>query len=312
MIRYFLTRILGLVVTLLALSLVVFALMHSIPGGPFDLEGGDKGIAVPEAVRREILKDAGLDKPLPVQYVNYIWRALHLDFGYSFVRPTETVTQLIGRTWKISFQLGLITFVVSVISGVLLGIWAALHQNTLIDYITTTLAVAGTIFPNFVVAVVLIMIFAILFHWLPTSGWDGPKYWIMPVIAYSLLPMSQIARFTRSSMIEVIQEDYIRTGRAKGLRERELVIRHILRNALIPIVTILGPIFADVITGSFFIESIFRIPGLGRFFTGSILARDYPMIMGTTLLLAAVLSLVNLLTDLIYGVIDPRIRLVRE
>lgn len=309
--RYIYTRFLGLFVTLLALSVVVFALMHSIPGGPFDLTGGDKGIAVPEAVRQEILKKNGLDKPLVTQYFMYLWNAVHLDFGSSFSRPTETVAELIGRTWSISIQLGLVTFVVSVIGGLLLGITAALRQNTLVDYITTTLAVAGTIFPNFVVAVVLILVFAIVFHWLPTSGWNGPKYWVLPVISYSLLPMSQIARFTRSSMIEVMGEDYIRTGRAKGLPERLLILRHILRNALIPIVTILGPIFADVLTGSFFIETIFRIPGLGRFFTSSIMARDYPMIMGTTLLLAALLALVNLLTDLLYGLIDPRIRLLQ-
>jgi peptide/nickel transport system permease protein len=307
--RYIFARFLGLFATLLVLSLVVFALMHSIPGGPFDLEGGDKGVSVPEAIRKEILKNAGLDKPLPVQYVTYVWHALHLDFGYSFVRPTETVTELIGRTWEVSAQLGLATFFFALISGIFLGLWAALHQNTWVDYVTTTLSVAGTVFPNFVVGIVLVMIFGVLLHWLPTNGWEGPRYWIMPVTAYALLPMSMIARFTRSSVIEVMGEDYVRTARAKGLREEMVIIRHVFRNALIPIITILGPIFADVLTGSFFIESIFRIPGLGKFFTSSILGRDYPMIMGTTLLVAALLSLVNLATDVVYVSIDPRIRL---
>jgi peptide/nickel transport system permease protein len=307
--RYIFTRLIGLFLTLFALSIAVFLLMHSIPGGPFNLEGGDKGVAVPEAIRKEILKNSGLDKPLHIQYVNYVWRALHLDFGVSFIRPTETVIELIGRTWKVSAQLGLVTIFFAVVVGMSLGIWAALHQNTWVDYITTTLAVAGNVFPNFVVGIVLVMIFGVLLQWLPTSGWDGPKHWVMPVIAYSLLPMSQIARFTRSSVIEVMNEDYIRTARGKGAREHQVITTHILRNALIPVVTVLGPLFADVITGSFFIESIFRIPGLGNFFTSSILSRDYPMIMGTTLLLAALLSLINLITDLVYGAIDPRIRI---
>jgi len=307
--RYIFSRIIGLLVTLLGLSLAVFLLMHSIPGGPFNLEGGDKGIAMPEAIRKEILKNAGLDKPLPIQYVNYVWRAMHLDFGVSFIRPTETVTELIGRTWMVSAQLGVVTLLFAVIIGMSLGVWAALHQNSWIDYSATTLAVAGSVFPNFVIGIVLVMVFGVLLKWLPTNGWDGPRYWIMPVVAYSLLPISQIARFTRSSVLEVMGEDYVRTARAKGLPEKLVILKHILRNALIPVVTILGPLFADVITGSFFIESIFRIPGLGLFFTSSILARDYPMIMGTTLLLAGLLSVINLITDLIYVAIDPRIRL---
>jgi peptide/nickel transport system permease protein len=307
--RYILTRLLGLLGTLLVLSVLVFILMHSIPGGPFDLEGGDKGVSVPEAIRKEILKNAGLDKPLPEQYGIYLWNALHLDFGYSFARPTETVTELIGRTWKISAQLGIATFLMALMIGVTLGIWAAIHQNTWVDYVTTTLSVTGTVFPNFVVAIVLVMLFGVLLRWLPTSGWGGPRFWVLPVVAYSLLPMSMIARFTRSSMIEILGEDYVRTARAKGLIERLVVVRHVFRNALIPIVTILGPIFADVMTGSFYIETIFRIPGLGKFFTSSALGRDYPMIMGTTLLMAGMFALVNLITDLLYVAINPRIRL---
>jgi ABC-type dipeptide/oligopeptide/nickel transport system permease component len=299
---------LGLIVTLFFLSLAVFLLMHSIPGGPFDLEGGDRGIPMPEAVRKEILAQAGLDKPVHIQYINYVWRAIQFDFGRSFARPNETVTELIGRTWKVSMQLGLATFILALVVGLIMGMWAALHQNTWIDYITTTLSVGGTVFPNFVVAVVLVVVFGVLLKWLPTSGWEGPKYWIMPVIAYSLLPMSQVARFTRSSMIEVLGEDYVRTARAKGLSEQIVVVRHCLKNALIPIITILGPIFADVITGSFYIETIFRIPGLGYYFTSSIFARDYTMIMGTTLLLAVLFSMVNLITDILYTAIDPRIK----
>lgn len=308
MARYIFLRILGLIGTLLVLSLVVFLLMHAIPGGPFDLSGGDKGITLPDAVRQEILKSAGLDKPLPLQYANYVWRAFHFDFGYSFYKPSETVNEIISRTWKVSAQLGIITFFFAAVTGITLGIISGFNQNTIIDYFTTTLAVIGTVFPNFVVAVILVVIFSVFLRWLPSGGWGEPKNWIMPVIAYSLLPMSQIARYTRTSVIEVLNQDYIRTAIAKGSSKGVLIKDHILRNAMIPILTILGPIFADVLTGSFFIETIFRIPGLGRYFTSSITARDYPMILGTTLLVAAMMSLVNLLTDILYAIFDPRIR----
>jgi ABC-type dipeptide/oligopeptide/nickel transport system permease component len=312
MVRYILTRSLGLLLTLLLLSLVVFLLMHAIPGGPFDLEGGDKGVAVPKAVREAILAKYGLDQPLYVQYFKFLWRALHFDFGMSFSRPTETVTALIGRTWAVSFKLGMTAFLIALVLGLVLGVVAALYRNSWVDYVVTTIAVGGTVFPNFVVAVVLVSVFAVWLHWLPTSGWDGWRYWIMPVAAFSLLPMAHVARITRSSCLEVLREDYIRTARAKGLPGRVLVIHHMLRNAIIPIVTVLGQIFADVITGSFFIETIFRIPGLGRYFTTSIFERDYPMIMATALLLALLFGLINLLSDIIYAAADPRVRLGGE
>lgn len=309
MAKYIISRILGLLATLLVLSLVVFILMHSIPGGPFDLSGGDKGIALPDAVRQEILKNAGLDKPLPIQYLKYVWNALHFDFGTSFYKPTMTVNQIIGQNWGVSIQLGLLTFIGSSILGILLGILSGFNQNTAIDYITSVISVIGVVIPNFVVAIVLVMVFSVILRWLPTGGWNGPKTWIMPVIAYSLQPMSQIARYTRTSVIDVIGEDYIRTAKAKGLPDRIMIYKHVLRNALIPILTILGPILADVLTGSFYIESIFRIPGLGRYFTTSVNQRDYPMILGTTLLVAALMAIVNLITDVLYGIVDPRIRM---
>ncbi len=210
---------------------------------------------------------------------------------------------------KVSIQLGLATFLLAMILGVTIGIIAAIYQNQWIDYVTTTVAVGGTVFPNFVVAVVLLFIFGVYLRWLPTNGWGGFEYWIMPIIAYSLLPMSYIARFTRSSMIEQLNEDYVRTARSKGLKENRVILRHILRNALIPIITVLGQIFAEVITGSFFIEVIFRVPGLGRYFTTSILERDYPMIMATTLLLGALVGIINLISDIMYAAADPRVRL---
>ena len=307
--RYIFVRSCGLLVTLFILSIIVFTLMHAIPGGPFDLEGGDKGIPVPKVVRQEILKKYNLDGPLYSQYYHYMNRAVRLDFGRSFSRPSETVMGLIARTWWVSFQLGLATFLVALVVGMGLGIAAALHRNRWIDYVSTTFAVGGTVFPNFVVAVILLVIFGVYLQWLPTNGWGGFKFWIMPLVAYSLLPMSQVARFTRTSMIEVLDDDFVRTARSKGLSERLVVTRHVLRNALIPILTLLGQVFADVTTGSFFIETIFRIPGLGRYFTTSIMQRDYPMIMATTLLLGALFGIINLITDVLYAFADPRIRL---
>jgi len=307
--RYILARLVGLVAVLLALSIVVFGLMHAIPGGPFDM-GESKAIPLPDAVRQEILKAYGLDKPLYVQYASYMWRALHFDFGVSFAGP-ETVAQLIGRTWKVSVQLGLMTFALSLAAGLSLGIWAALHQNSWVDYLTTLLAVSGAVFPNYVIGLGLLILLAVAFRWLPTGGWDNPRCYIMPVLAYAATPTAYIARYTRSAIVDALNQDYVRTARSKGLHERMIVLRHVLRNGLIPLLTILGPIIADLITGSLFIETIFRIPGLGRYFTTSILARDYPMIMGTTLLLAALMSVINLLTDILYVMVDPRVRLGR-
>jgi len=309
MLRYVINRLIGLIVTLLVLSVIVFVLMHATPGGPFDLEGGDKGVPLPDAVRQEILKKYELDKPLTIQYLNYMKRAMQFDFGRSFARPSETVAGLIGRTWKVSLQLGVATFALALILGITMGIIAALHKNTLIDYFTTTLAVSGTVFPNFVIGIILIIIFGVYLRWLPTNGWGSFKYWIMPMTAYALLPMSQIARYTRSSVLEILNEDYKRTARSKGLRRRIVIMRHIMRNALIPVITVSGLLFSDVITGSFFIETIFRIPGLGRYFTSSIMDRDYPMIMATALLLGALFGVVNLISDLLYAVADPRVRL---
>jgi ABC-type dipeptide/oligopeptide/nickel transport system permease component len=198
---------------------------------------------------------------------------------------------------------------VALVIGVSLGMLAALHQNSWLDYAATLLAVSGTVFPNFVVGLALVVVFAVFLRWLPAGGWSGPKYWILPLAAYSLAPTAYLSRYTRSAMVEAMNQDYVTTARSKGLPERLVLVRHVLRNALVPILTVVGPIIADVFTGSLFIETIFRVPGLGRFFTGSVFGRDYPMIMATTLLLAALMSVINLITDIMYVWADPRIRL---
>lgn len=305
MLAYILRRLLALLFVLWLVTLVAFALMHSIPGGPFD----EAKMPLPPAAKANILAKYGLDKPLYIQYFNYMGNALRGDFGLSFQTAGESVIGLIGRTWRVSFVLGGSTVVIALSLGMLLGIIAAVRQNTIIDYGVTLFATFGMIVPNFVVSIWLILLFAVQLKWLPLGGWGNWQQMIMPMIALGIGPLGIAARYTRASLVETLSADYMRTARAKGLSDRVAVMRHALKNALIPIVTVLGPRIPDLITGTIFVESIFRVPGLGKYFVSSVLSRDYPMIMAIMLLTAAVWGLVYLLTDLLYIVLDPRIRL---
>lgn len=310
MARYLVGRIIGLIVVFVIVSIVAFLLMHSIPGGPFD---EDKA-PLPPAAKANILRKYGLDRPLYEQYARYMWNAVRGDFGISFQSPTESVISLIGRTWPVSIQLGLMATAVAFASGLTFGTIAAVKQNTWIDYVVTFISTLGMTVPNFVIAIWLLLIFAVRLRWLPTGGWpaNGSGDWkmmIMPVLTLSLGPSALVARYTRSSLVEVIRADYIRTARAKGLTEFGVVTRHALKNALIPLITILGPQIPNLITGTIFVEVIFRVPGLGKFFVSSIALRDYPMIMATMLLVAMLWSLTYLLSDLLYMLVDPRVRL---
>ncbi len=307
MVRYLLGRIIGLVIVFLIVSIVAFLLMHSVPGGPFDEEKSP----LPPAAKANILRKYGLDQPLYEQYLRYMGSALRGDFGISFQSPTETVTQLIGRTWPVSIQLGLLAILVAFSSGLIFGIIAAIKQNTWIDYIVTFISTLGITVPNFVIAIWLLLLFAVRLRWLPTGGWPSAtgRRMIMPVLTLALGPSALVARYTRSSLVEVIRADYIRTARAKGLAEQTVVLRHALKNALIPLITILGPQIPNLITGTIFVEVIFRVPGLGKFFVSSIYLRDYPMIMATMLLVAMLWSITYLLSDILYTIVDPRVRL---
>jgi len=306
--RYVLTRLVGLAGVLLVVSIVTFLLMHSIPGGPFD--EGQMPLSV--EARAAIARKYNLDKPLHEQYLSYMGAALRLDFGIPYQSPGETVAQLIGRTWPVTAHLGVMTIALAFVVGLPLGIIAAVRQNSWVDYLATVFSLSGFITPHFVIAIGLILLFTNVLGWLPTGGWDEPRQWIMPTLAYAAGPSAIIARFTRSSVVEVIGADYVRTARAKGLSGRTVLLKHVLKNALIPMLTIAGPLAADLITGSFFIETIFRVPGLGKYFTTSIFARDYPMIMACTLLWATVIAVAFLITDTLYSVVDPRIRLGEE
>jgi peptide/nickel transport system permease protein len=304
--RYIAGRLLSLLFVLFAVSVIAFLLMHAVPGGPFAPD--EKG-RLPEATREAQLKKFGLDQPLYVQYVRYVGNAVQGDFGVPFQSPTESVTELIARTWPVTIKIGIPTILIAYGLGTLLGFVAALRQNSWVDYTVTFGATLGVVLPNFVVALWLLLFFSVYLDWLEPGGWGKPQHYIMPVIAYSLAPMALVARYTRSSILEVLRADHVRTARAKGLAERRVLLWHVGRNAAIPFVTILLPEIPNILTGSIFIESVFRIPGLGRFFVTSTQTRDYPMILALVLLVALIWGLTYLLTDVLYTFLDPRIRI---
>ncbi len=307
MLRYAIYRLIWLVPTTIGMSVIVFVLMHNTPGSPLDPVGANR--ALTENEQKNIAAKYGLDKPAWQQYLIYIKNASRLDFGQSYVRRGQEVRDIIGRGLKYSLYLGLIAMGVAIVGGVTLGMLAASRQNGPIDYLATLLATMGVAFPNFIIGVFLVFFFVLKLGWIPkTGGLEDPIDWVLPTVALSLGPLGIIARYVRSSMIEVIRSDYVRTARAKGASERRVLWRHVLKNGLIPPLTIIGPLIAAVCTGSPAIESVFRIPGIGKYFADSIVARDYSMILGVVLLYGVFLQFMNLFVDLLYGVVDPRIR----
>ena len=307
MFQYVFSRLLWLIPTILAMALVTFLVMHATPGSPLDPVAEGANPLSPEG-QKALAKFYGLDKPLYEQFWIFVTKAVRGDFGYSFVYKTRTVAEILRETFPISLFLGSMALALAVVGGLTLGILAAVYQNRGWDYVSVSLATVGVALPNFVLAVFLIILFSFIIPLFPTGGWDSPRNWVLPTITLALAPMGIIARFTRASMLEVIRADYTLTARAKGLSETPVIFKHALKNALIPVVTLLGPLFAAVGTGSFFVESIFRVPGMGRFFVLSMTGRDYPMIMAVILSYGVFLSVMNLLVDLAYGVLDPRIR----
>jgi ABC-type dipeptide/oligopeptide/nickel transport system permease component len=307
LLRYVVYRLLWLVPTLLAMALVTFLVMHATPGSPLDPVAEGANPLSPEA-QKNLAEVYGLDKPLYVQFGIFLHKAIRGDFGTSFVYKTRTVAEIMVETFPISLLLGSMALVLAVVGGLTLGVLAAVYQNRSWDYVSVSVATLGVSVPNFVLAVFLIVLFSFVLPIFPTGGWNSPQDWVLPTVTLALAPMGIIARFTRSSMLEVIRSDYIVTARAKGLAEGPVILKHVLKNGFIPVVTLLGPMFAAVGTGSFFVESIFRIPGMGRFFVLSMTGRDYPMIMAVVLIYGAFLALMNLVVDLLYGTLDPRIR----
>jgi oligopeptide transport system permease protein len=314
MLAYAIRRILAIIPLIFAIATITFFLMHSVEGGPFD---EDKPI--PPATRANLERRYGLDDPLPVQYVTYIKNLASLDFGISIANNRD-ISDIIKERMRVSVQLGIAAFLFATTFGLTLGIVSSLNQNGFGDYFGVFVATAGAAMPSIVLAPLLTIVFAVELGWFKVlstnygfTGWfqgdfSNWKQVILPTIGLGFLPMAFIARITRASMLEVLRQDYIRTARAKGLQELGVVIRHAAKNALIPVLTVLGPIFAGLITGSLVIERLFAIPGLGGEFVRSVIIRDYGLIMGVTVFFAVIIAFMNLIVDLLYGLADPRIR----
>jgi oligopeptide transport system permease protein len=285
---------------------LTFILIHATPGSPWD--ESDKPL--PEAVKVNLAHQYHLDDPLPKQYFDYLANVLHGDFGPSYRSVERSVSEIIGATLPVSAQIGFASMLFAVVVGIPLGALAAVKHNTWIDYLSSLITVTGIATPPFVRVSLLIVLFSLALGWLPTGGWEGifDSRAIIPILAIGLGPAAIIARYTRSSLLEVHGQDFIRTARAKGLTETAVVVRHAMKNALIPVVTVAGVTLANVITGAFFVERIYSVPGIGRQFVDSVSGRDYPLLLGIVLVFALLISLVNLLVDLSYGFLDPRIR----
>ena len=301
---YIIRRILWMIPVLWAIATITFFLMHAVPGGPFAAER-----PVPDSVLEALNARYNLDEPIWQQYGLYLWDLLHLDLGLSFRGDLE-VSDLLKDGVFVSLQLGGIAFLYALVFGMSMGIIAALNQNRLGDYIGVFFATIGTAMPNFIMATFLVIIFSVQLGWFDVLGWEFGNYrkMVLPVLALGTLPAAYIARITRASVLEVLAQDYIRTARAKGLAERVVVFRHTIKNAMVPILTVLGPIFAFLVTGSFIVERIFAINGVGRHFVDAVFERDYGVIMGTTIFYAVVIAVANLVVDILYAVADPRIR----
>lgn len=303
MLRYLVRRLLWLIPVLLAVAFITFSLMHLVPGGPWDREK-----QLNPQVVENLNQKYGLDKPFIVQFGDFLWNAARGDLGVSYSYQDRGVTQIILQGLPKTATLGIIAFILAILIGIPLGMAVALRQNSTVDYASVLLSTVFASIPGFVLGILLIIVFSVTLHWLPTGGWGSIKHLIMPSFALAALPAAYIARVTRASMLEVMRQDYVRTARAKGLAERAILLRHVLRNALIPILTIAGPELAFLVSGSFIIESLFSVPGIGRLFVQGVFARDYGLIMGSILFYAFVVAVVNLIVDLLYAAVDPRIR----
>lgn len=319
---YIIRRLLWAIPVLFFVVLVTFLMARAIPGGPFD-RAGDKSL--PDAVRENLEERYGLNEPLTVQFTNYIGGILQGDLGPSYFYRGRTVNDIIAQTFPISAQLGLLSLLLGLIIGLPAGIFAALRQNTWIDYTSSFVAILGLSINNIVLGPLLIYFFAVQLGWFPAARWGvnykelylgffppfTSDFWThaaLPVITIGTGVSAAFARLGRASLLQTIREDYIRTARAKGLSQNVTIVRHALKNSMIPVITILGPLFAGIVTGSFVTERIFGIAGMGEFFVTSISNRDYPVILGTTLFYAVLLVLANLFVDIVYAWLDPRIR----
>jgi ABC-type dipeptide/oligopeptide/nickel transport system permease component len=307
MLTFTLRRFFWFIPVFLVVKALTFFTVRAIPGGPFDFTGtSDKPL--PEAVTKNLEQKYGLDQPVWKQYLHYLRDLARLDFGYSYKYRGRPIGKILAETFPISAKLGLLATVIAVVMGVSLGAVAALRHNTVLDHGATTLAIAGISIPSMVLGPLLIWLFVIKLSLLDLKWTGSFSNYLLPAITLGMAMAAGIARLTRASLLQTIGEDYVRTAYAKGLATRVVVVRHALRNSLIPVVTIIGPMFANVVTGILVVEQIFNVPGMGKHFVSSVGNRDYPLILAVTIIFTTVIVVSNLVVDITYGLLDPRIR----
>jgi len=303
---FILRRLLSIVPTMFVIITLSFFIMRAAPGGPFSSEK-----EIPQAVLENILRKYHMDESLPRQYLRFLGDTLRGDLGPSFKNKDFTVNELIAQSLPVSITLGLTSLGIALVAGVLVGVISALRQNSLLDYAAMSVAVTGISVPLFVAGPVLMLIFAVTLKWLPTSGWItgryGLKTLVLPAVTLAMPYFAYIARLSRASILEALRSDYVRTARAKGLSMPVIMVKHVLKGALLPVVSYLGPACAGIVTGSVVVESIFAVPGIGTFFVRSALNRDYTLIMGTIIVYSLILVVMNFFVDILYGLLDPRI-----
>lgn len=310
MAAYAIRRLLWTLPVLFFIAVVTFALMHLVPGGPWDAAGRP----VSDTLEQQLRAKYGLDESVWRQFLTFLWNLLQGDLGISY-RLGRPVTAAILEGLEVSAVLGLLALAFAVVVGIPLGVLAALNRNRGFDFAAIAFSTAGASVPSYILGILLIVVFSVWLDLLPVFGWKQAwwivpewKYAVLPTITLGALPAALLAQVTRASVIEVLDQDYIRTARAKGIAEQRIVLRHVVKNAMVPVLTVIGPLAAALVTGSFIVETVFGIPGVGKQFVTAIFQRDYGMIMGTTLFYAAVVAIANLLVDISYGVVDPRIR----
>ena len=302
MTRYVFRRLGGAIIILWVIITVTFALMHAIPGGPFTTEK-----KFPPQVKASIEAKYHLDDPVWKQYGDYLGGVITGDLGPSYKYEGRSVNDIISDAFPISAQLGLLSLMVAVVGGIAAGAISAMRPNGIVDYAVTILSTIGISVPTFIIGAVLVYVVGFELGWFPVALWRGPSYMVLPVLTLAAQPMAFIARLTRSGLLDVYQQEYIRTARAKGLSSWTILTRHALGNAILPVITYLGPLAASLLTGSFIVETIFAIPGLGQYFVTSIYNRDYTVILGITIFYSALVVFLNILVDMIYPLIDPRV-----
>lgn len=304
MLTYVIKRTLGALVTLFIIATVTFVLLRTLPGGPFDQEK-----TLPPEIKANIEVKYHLDRPLLYQYGYYLSGLIQGDMGESYKYIGRNISSIMAETLPISIQLGVYALILSYLLGIPFGVLAASRHNTWADRFLMIGAISGVSLPSFLVAPLLILFFCFYLDWFETALWEGPSYYILPLLVLGTRPVSFIARLTRASVLEVIQSDYVRTAKAKGLHQWTVLYKHVLKNSFLPVLTFSGPLIAGILTGSFIVEHIFAIPGMAKHLVNSVTNRDYPLILGATLIYSTVLIFSNLIVDLLYSHFDPRIRL---